>query len=226
MAFLLQSNVQWQPLTKIRCQFVTNQGASRRIADAPPAAFRILDHTSVETGNDFLREISQSGHVGSTTARRNAGLPCTGAREVPPLDDDTRLYKYNIPATDMNTLFDLLNGTEGTPQYIEVSCATDVYLPRKAKPKSKDAVASITCPEDLEVEIMGALEVEEEELRDRLQAFLPQIFEQLVPHMRYQRLVIFCHGVPLQEIAMKLWSGGRMFLRKLQTDERIFFGKF
>ena len=44
--------------------------------------------------------------------------------------------------------------------------------------------------------------------------------------MRYQRLVLFRQGVPLQEIAMKLWSGGTMLLKKLDTDERIFFSKF
>ena len=73
--------------------------------------------------------------------------------------------------------FDLLNGTEGIPRYIEVSCVADVYPLQKAKPKSRDAVSSVTCPEDLEVEIMGALEVEEAEPRDRTQAFLSPFFE-------------------------------------------------
>ena len=63
----------------------------------------------------------------------------------------------------------------------------DVYLLQKANPRSTDAVSSVTCPEDLEVEIMGALEVEEAVPRVRKQAFLPQIFEQTMPHLRYQR---------------------------------------
>ena len=100
-------------------------------------------------------------------ARRNARLPWRGARELPPLDDDTRVYEYNMVATERNKLLDLLNGTQGAPQYIEVSRVSDIYLLQKATPKSKDVVASVTCPEDLEVEIMGALEVEEEEPRDR-----------------------------------------------------------
>ena len=58
-----------------------------------------------------LREINQSGDVGSATACRNAHLPWRGARELPPPDDDTRLYEYTIPATERNTLLDLLNGT-------------------------------------------------------------------------------------------------------------------
>ena len=194
---MLQTNVQGRFVTEIGCLFVTNQGASRLIADTPPAVFRIPVHTLVETVNDFLRVINQSGDVGSATARRNACLPLRGAREFPPPDDDTRLYEYNTLATERNNLLDLLNGIEGTPQYIEVSCISDVYLPQKAKPKSKDAVAFVTFSEDFEVEIMGALEVEEEVPQDRTQAFLPQIFERSVPHMRYQRLVIFRQGVPL-----------------------------
>ena len=185
VAFLLQTNVQWRPLPDLGGLFVTNLGASRRIADAPPAVFRVLVHTSVEIVNEFLRKINQSGDVGLATARRNTGLPWRGARELPPLND-TRLYEYSIPSIDRNILLELLSGTEGIPQYIEVSRVADVCLLQKAKPKSKDAVSSVTCPEDLGVEIMGALEVEEAEHRDRTQAFLPQFFEQLVPHMRYQ----------------------------------------
>ena len=188
--------------------------------------FRALAHTSIETVNDFLREINCSRDVGSATARRNARLPWRGARELPPPDEDTRLYEYNIPAPDRNTLPDLLNSTDGVTQYIEVSRVADVYLLQKAKPKSTTAMSALTCPEDLEVEIMGALEVEEGEPLDRTHAFLPQFFEQSVPHMRYQRCVIFREGVPLQEMAMKLWSRGTMFPKKLDTDERIFFGKF
>ena len=78
---------------------------------------------------------------------------------LPPPDDDTRLYEYSIPSTDMNTLLELLSGTEGIPQYIEVSLVADAYLLQKAKPKSKDALSSVTCHEDPEVEIIGALEV-------------------------------------------------------------------
>ena len=146
-------------------------------------------------------------------------------KELPPLDDNTRLYEYSIMATDRNTLLDLLNGTKGISQYIEVSRVGDVYLLQRAKPKSTDAVSSVTCLEDLEVEIMGASEAEEAESRDRTQAFLPRVSEQSVPYMRYQRLIIFFQGVPLQIMAMELWSGVRMFPKKLDTNERIFFRK-
>ena len=82
-------------------------------------------------------------------------------------------------------------------------------------------MASVTCPIDLEVEIMGALKVEEEEPRDRTQAFLPQIFEQAVPHMRYQRLVIFRAGnsnevmVRRQNVPEKAGFRGAHFLWKV-----------
>ena len=68
-----------------------------------------------------------------------------------------------------------------------MSRVEDIYLLQKAKPKSKDAVTSVKCPEDPEIEIMGALKVEGEEPRDGTQAFLPQNFKQSIPHMKFQR---------------------------------------
>ena len=51
----------------------------------------------------------------------------------------------------------------------------------------------------------------------RPKAVLPQIFEQSVPHMKIPTSL---------SSSMKLWAGGRMFLKRLDTDEGVFFGKF
>ena len=106
-----------------------------------------------------------------------------------------------------------------------MSHVKDVYLLQWAGPKNQDAITTVKCPQDLEIEIIGAL-VEGEEPRNRTQAFLPQIFEESVPHMKSHRLVILRLGLLVQELAMKLWNGGRMFLKKLDNDERISFEKF
>ena len=50
----------------------------------------------------------------------------------------TPAYMSTFPATDKNKLSDLLNGTKGSPQYIEVSRASDVYLLSDGKSECRD----------------------------------------------------------------------------------------
>ena len=94
--------------------------------------------------------------------------------------------------------------------------------PRKANTAS---VSSVQCAAELEAEIYGALEVDEPANRDRTRMFLTQLFPQGVPHMRFQRLIHISPDVPITELAMRLWTGGRLFLKHVHSDERVWFGQ-
>ena len=55
--------------------------------------------------------------------------------------------------------------------------------------------------------------------------FVTQFFPQGVPHMRFQRLIHISPDVPITELAMRLWTGGCLFLKHVHSDERVWFGQ-
>ena len=43
--------------------------------------------------------------------------------------------------------------------------------------------------------------------------------------MRFQRLTHISPDIPTMELAMRLWTGGRLFLKHVHSDEHIWFGQ-
>ena len=84
-------------------------------------------------------------------------------------------------------------------QIIVLTCIDHLYMILQSKPKkgSSPTSSSIPCAVDPESEIYGSLDVDEPVDHDRTRMFLPHVFPQGVPHMKYQRLTQL--------------SGGRLF---------------
>ena len=105
-------------------------------------------------------------------------------------------------------------------QHIELSNVNNLYFIQQAKPRKGNTITNAS----VQAEIYGTLEAEEPADRDRTRLMLPKYFPQpRVPHMRFQRLTQISPNIPLTELAMRLWTGGRLFLKHLYTDESIWF---
>ena len=87
------------------------------------------------------------------------------------------------------------------------------------------SVSSVQCAAHLEAEIYRPLEVVEPADRDHTRMFRTQFFPQGVPHMRYQRLIHILPDIPITELTMRLWTGGRVFLKHVHSDERVCCGQ-
>ena len=96
-------------------------------------------------------------------------------------------------------------------------------LRSKLKKGSVAASLYMQCAANLESKMYGSLDIDELVDRDRTTMFLPHIFPQGAPHMKYQRVTL-SPDVPITGLAMKLWTSGRFFLKHLLTDERLWFG--
>ena len=181
---------------------------------------------SIDTINGFVREINAPGDVGTATARRHSKIPSSGVRQLPPPDETMQLFEYSCPGPYRTVFQGLLMQDDPPPQFVELTDTSRLYVIQQAKPwkGSSTSATSVRCAADLESEIYGCLEVDEPVDRERIRIFLPQFFLQGVPHMRYQRLTYLSPDVPQKELAMRPWTGGRLFLKHLYKDERVWFG--
>ena len=55
--------------------------------------------------------------------------------------------------------------------------------------------------------------------------FSTQFFPNGVPQMRFQRFIHISPDVPITEVAMRLSTGGRLFLNHVHCDERVWCGQ-
>lgn len=223
LAFLLGSDRRWTPLDSIGKAYVTNDKARRRPdLEVPNVTYRILADAAISTTSLFYRFMNDSpNEVGSTVARGQSVLQWNGARRLPPPDDGSTLWEYTIPITMEDHLRNALD-TDPPTQYINISDPASVYIILQAKPSKGPATATtIQGPEDLETEIYGAMGMDPPEERGPV---LPDIFPQGVPHMRWQRLTTVKDVSYLPEIARRLWEGGRLVIKRLDTDQRVRFG--
>ena len=83
LAFLLRSDTEWMPLQKIPHRFVTNPTATIRVQEPAPSVWHVLMPAHIESHNDFMREINDTGDLGTATALKNPKIPWSGVRQRP-----------------------------------------------------------------------------------------------------------------------------------------------
>ena len=227
LAILIRSDVEWMRMSDLQHSYVANPNAIRTIPEMPPTVWRVVMPAFIDSHNAFLRELNDSGEVGTATAKRHSKIPWAGVRQLPQPDEFLQLFEYTCPAPYTSTFLELLRREEPPPQFVELTNVAHLHVIQQAKPRKGNtaSVSSVQCAADLEAEIYGALEVDEPADRDRTRMFLTQFFPQGVPHMRFQRLIHISPDVPITELAMRLWTGGRLFLKHVHSDERVWFGQ-
>ena len=190
--------------------------------------WRVVMPAFIDSHNAFLRELNDSGEVGTATAKRHSKIPWAGVRQLPQPDEFLQLFEYTCPAPYTSAFLELLRREEPPPQFVELTNVAHLHVIQQAKPRKGNtaSVSSVQCAADLEAEIYGALEVDEPADRARTTMFVTQFFPQGVPHIRFQRLIHISPDVPITELAMRLWTGGRLFLKHVHSDEFVWFGQW
>ena len=213
-------------MSDLRHSYVANPSAIRTIPEMPPTVWRVVMPAFIDSHNAFLHELNDSGKVGAATAKRHSKIPWAGVRQLSQPDEFLQLFKYSCPAPYTLAFLELQRLEEPPPQFDELTDVAHLHVIPQAKPRKGNtvSVSSVQCAADLEAEIYGAFEVDEPADRDRTRMFLMQFFTQGVPHMRFQRLLHILPDVPITELAMRPWIGGRLFLKHVHCDEMNPYG--
>ena len=224
LAILITSDAEWMRMSDLRHWYVANPSAIKTIPEMPLTVWRVVMPAFIGSRNAFLREPNDTGEVGTTTAKRHSKIPWAGVRQLPQPDEFLQLFEYTCPYK--SAFLELLQREELPPQFVELTDVAHLHVIQQAKPRKGNtvSVSSVQCAADLEAEIYGALEVDELANRDRTCMFLTLFFPRGVSHMRFERLIYISPDVPITELAMRIWTGGRLFLKHVHSDERIWFG--
>ena len=189
--------------------------------------FRFLTSAAIADTNSFCRELNeQPGDVGTKTAIRQSEFPFREIRKLPKPDEHTELYEYQLPEMYREKLMQRLNSPEFNMRYVEVSTMKGLYVLQQAKPKDPKSKGSVQSAEDLVYEVCTALQEEPPTDSATLSPMIPEVFPNSVPHMRFQRITTVSPEVSLSDLALKLWDGGRLFLKDLTNDRRVRFGQW
>uniref|UniRef100_A0A7S1N537 Uncharacterized protein n=1 Tax=Eutreptiella gymnastica TaxID=73025 RepID=A0A7S1N537_9EUGL len=99
MAFLLDNEALWKPITDIAYTYVqAGIKLKQDIKFTTMSTFRILVLANVDTESKFYRWIHDSlAETGSTTAKNESRLLWSGARQLSRPEEARRLFKYRGP---------------------------------------------------------------------------------------------------------------------------------
>ena len=81
----------------------------------PPTVWRVVMPAFIDSHNAFLRELNDSGEVGTATAKRHSKIPSAGVRQLPHPDEFLQLFEYTCPAPYTSAFLELLRREEPPP---------------------------------------------------------------------------------------------------------------
>ena len=117
----------------------------------------------IDSHNAFLRDVNNSGEVGTATAKRHSKIPWAGVRQLPQPDEFLQLFEYTCPAPYTSAFLELLRHEEPPPQFVKLTNVTHLHVIPQAKPRKGNtvSVSSVQCAVDLEAQGYRAFEVSE-----------------------------------------------------------------
>ena len=108
-------------ISDLRHSYVANPNAIRTILEMPPTTWRVVMPAFIDSHNAFLRELNDSGDVGTTTTKRHSKIPWAGVRQLPQPDEVLQLFQYSCPAPYTSAFLELLRREEPPPHFVELS---------------------------------------------------------------------------------------------------------
>ena len=91
--------------------------------------FRFLTATVIANISTFCREINEHpGDVGTHTTKGNSGFPWREVRKLPKPNQNTEMFKYQLPQLHGEELLQRLHSPHFPMRFIEVSDMKDLYI--------------------------------------------------------------------------------------------------